>query len=66
MSQLSRQDVGASTSHNPVGLHGLLTGTALPFLVLHKYVEAKIFVSVEGKPMCAYGLTGDFERSIVV
>jgi hypothetical protein len=26
-----RENVGDSTSHNPVGLHGLLTGTASPF-----------------------------------
>jgi hypothetical protein len=26
MSRLSRENVGASTSHNPVGLHGLLQG----------------------------------------
>jgi hypothetical protein len=30
VSRLSRQNVGASTSHDPMGLHGLLTGTALP------------------------------------
>jgi hypothetical protein len=26
VSQLSRENVGASTSHNPMGLHGLLQG----------------------------------------
>jgi hypothetical protein len=26
MSRLSRENVGASTSHNPMGLHGLLQG----------------------------------------
>jgi hypothetical protein len=26
VSRLSRQNVGASTSHNPMGLHGLLQG----------------------------------------
>jgi hypothetical protein len=26
VSQLSRQNVGASASHNPMGLHGLLEG----------------------------------------
>jgi hypothetical protein len=26
VSQLSRENVGASMSHNPVGLHGLLQG----------------------------------------
>jgi hypothetical protein len=28
---LSSRHVGSSTSHNLIGLHGLLTGIALPF-----------------------------------
>jgi hypothetical protein len=28
------KNVGASTSHNPTGLHGLLTGTASPFMII--------------------------------
>jgi hypothetical protein len=30
VSRLSRENVGASTSHNPMGLHDLLTRIALP------------------------------------
>jgi hypothetical protein len=32
VSRLSRENVRASTSHNPMGLHVLFTGIALPFL----------------------------------
>jgi hypothetical protein len=31
MSQLFTENVGASTSHNPMGLHGLLQGWLYPF-----------------------------------
>jgi hypothetical protein len=31
VSRLSTENVGASTSHKPMGLHGLLQGTSLPF-----------------------------------
>jgi hypothetical protein len=31
MNRLSRENVGASTSHNPMGLHGLSKVYALPF-----------------------------------
>jgi hypothetical protein len=31
---VSREKVRASTSHNPMGLHGLLTGKALPLFCL--------------------------------
>jgi hypothetical protein len=35
VSRLSRENVGASTSHNPMGLLGLLQGIALPYFFLH-------------------------------
>jgi hypothetical protein len=35
VSQLPREKVGATMSHNPMGLHSLLTGIALPFLPTH-------------------------------
>jgi hypothetical protein len=33
VSWLSRENVGAFKSHNPMGLHGLLQGIVLPFLL---------------------------------
>jgi hypothetical protein len=40
MSRMS-ENVGASTSRNPKGLHGLLTGITLPYLTL-SYCSRKI------------------------
>jgi hypothetical protein len=37
VSRLSRENVGASTSHNPMGLHGLLHGIA--FTLIYAYVS---------------------------
>jgi hypothetical protein len=47
--RLSRQNVGASTSDNPMGLHGLVTGTALTYLTylcLRIYLPIYLAVSV--------------------
>jgi hypothetical protein len=33
VNRLSTQNVGASTSHNPMGLHGLLQGHSFTFLI---------------------------------
>jgi hypothetical protein len=45
MSRLSRENVGASTSHNPLGLHGLLTRIALPL----PYQSIYIYIHIHGK-----------------
>jgi hypothetical protein len=39
VSRLSRENVGASTSHNPVGLHGLLQGKLYFFFTFFPYFE---------------------------
>jgi hypothetical protein len=67
VSRLSRQNVGASTSHNPMGLHGLLQGYLYLYLLLfsignifeHNVVqtrEANNHTSKLEKFMCFFGL----------
>jgi hypothetical protein len=41
VSQLSTENVGASTSHNPMGLHGLLQGQL--YLFVHRYKEQESY-----------------------
>jgi hypothetical protein len=46
LSRLSKENVGASTSHTPMGLHGLITGIALlyfTFLLLLLLLYASIY-----------------------
>jgi hypothetical protein len=35
VSRLSRENMGTSTSHNPMGLQSLFTGIALPFYLTY-------------------------------
>jgi hypothetical protein len=45
VNRLSRENVGTSTSHNAMGVHGLLTGIALTF---HLYlVPVSVVISTE-------------------
>jgi hypothetical protein len=46
VNQLSRENVGASTSHNPMGLHGL-TGIALPFTFIIRVLAGAVSVGLE-------------------
>jgi hypothetical protein len=49
VSLLSRQNVGASTSHNPMGLHGLLQGY-LYLLFFGLYLQTNIYNFMESQP----------------
>jgi hypothetical protein len=41
VSRLSRESVGTSTSHKAMGLHGLVTHIALPFVIFYTFLDSR-------------------------
>jgi hypothetical protein len=57
VSRLSRGNVGASTSHTPIGLHGLLQGQLYLFreqTLFRTYLKRRGFLNVPKTRVCAY------------
>jgi hypothetical protein len=47
--------VGSLTSHNPIGLHGLLQGIALLFFLTRKELQTSSVLRVDNESRCNFG-----------
>jgi hypothetical protein len=64
MCRLSRENVGASTSHNSMGLHGLLKVIALPFLLELSTVRLVESVLIEFNAFIYFIVNYEFFQNI--